>query len=281
MKGSAPFSAGTKKSSKKSPSLAVGEALRKRMGEVACALAVEAGYTSAGTIEFIVDKEQNFYFLEMNTRIQVEHPVTEMVTSLDLVELQIRSAFGEPLPVTQEDIRMKGWAIEARICAEDPARGFLPTTGIVTRYAVPLGKNVRVDSGIGAGSVITIYYDSLLAKVIAYGADREAARTTLVRALNGYHLEGFTTNVYFANAIVDHPAFAAGDLSTDFIEEHFSEGTLQDSARSGKNTLHVHRRCADLPHTPKPGAGIAEADGRACRRFPRASNVPSLCRESR
>jgi propionyl-CoA carboxylase alpha subunit len=207
-----------------SPSVAVNKALRRKMGKVACALAVEAGYTSAGTVEFILDEKKNFYFLEMNTRLQVEHPVTEMVTSLDLVELQIRVAAGEPLPVKQQDVKMKGWAIEARICAEDPARGFLPTTGIVTRYAVPRGKNVRTDSGISAGSVITIYYDSLLAKVIAYGEDREEARTTLVRALNGYHIEGFITNVDFANAIVDHPAFAAGDLSTDFIEENFSDG---------------------------------------------------------
>jgi propionyl-CoA carboxylase alpha chain len=206
------------------PSPVIDEALREKMGQVACALAVEAGYTNAGTVEFILDQEKNFYFLEMNTRLQVEHPVTEMVTSLDLVELQIRAAAGDPLPITQENVEMKGWAIEARICAEDPARGFLPTTGIVTRYAVPLGKNVRVDSGIGAGSVITIYYDSLLAKVIAFGEDREEARTTLLRALNGYHLEGLVTNVDFANAIVGHPAFAAGDLSTDFIEEHFSGG---------------------------------------------------------
>lgn len=208
------------------PSPVVDDELRKRMGSVACALALEAGYTNAGTVEFILDKEKNFYFLEMNTRLQVEHPVTEMVTSLDLVELQIRVAAGEPLPVKQEDVKMTGWAMEARICAEDPARGFLPTTGIVTRYAVPVarGKSVRVDSGIGAGSVITIYYDSLLAKVIAFGADREDARITLVRALNGYHIEGLITNVDFANAIVDHPAFAAGDLSTDFIDEHFSGG---------------------------------------------------------
>ncbi len=206
------------------PSPVVDEALRERMGRVACALAVEAGYTNAGTVEFILDREKNFYFLEMNTRLQVEHPVTEMVTGLDLVELQIHVAAGEPLPLMQEGVKIKGWAIEARICAEDPARGFVPTTGMVTRYAVPRGKNVRVDSGIDAGSVISIYYDSLLAKVIAFGESREEARKTLVRALNGYHIEGLTTNVDFANAIIDHPAFAAGELSTDFIEEHFSGG---------------------------------------------------------
>jgi propionyl-CoA carboxylase alpha chain len=206
------------------PSPVVNDTLREEMGRVACKLAFEAGYTSAGTVEFILDQEKSFYFLEMNTRLQVEHPVTEMVTSLDVVELQILAAAGEPLPIRQEDVKMRGWAIEARICAEDPARGFLPTTGIVTRYAVPSGKSIRVDSGIIAGSVITIYYDSLLAKVIAYGEDREEARSTLLSALNGCHIEGLITNVDFANAIVNHPAFAAADLSTDFIEDHFSGG---------------------------------------------------------
>jgi propionyl-CoA carboxylase alpha chain len=210
------------------PSIAVDETLRQRMGEVACRLAKEAGYVSAGTVEFILDQERNFYFLEMNTRLQVEHPVTEMVTSLDLVELQLRIAAGEPLPLKQEDVKMKGWAIEARVCAEDPFRGFLPTTGMITRYAMPRGKNVRVDSGIGAGSLITIYYDSLLAKVIVWGKDRNEAVATLVRALNGYHIEGLTTNVDFCNAIVNHPAFIRGNLSTDFIEENFVDGESKE-----------------------------------------------------
>jgi propionyl-CoA carboxylase alpha chain len=206
------------------PSRVVHESLRKKMGEIACNLAKAAGYTGAGTVEFIFDADKNFYFLEMNTRLQVEHPVTEMVTGLDLVELQIRIAAGEPLSVKQEDVLLRGWAIEARICAEDPARGFLPTTGMVTRYAIPSGKNIRVDSGIDAGSVISIYYDSLLTKIVAWGANREEARKSLVRALNGYHIEGVTTNVDFVNAILSHPAFAAGDLSTSFIEDHFDNG---------------------------------------------------------
>lgn len=206
------------------PSVAVNDDLRAEMGQVACTLAREAGYTSAGTVEFILDADKNFYFLEMNTRLQVEHPVTEMVTSLDLVELQLRIAAGEPLPLKQEQVQIRGWAIEARICAEDPTRGFLPTTGLVTRYAVPSGGGIRVDAGIDAGSVITIYYDSLMAKVIARGDTRDQAIHRLVRALNGYHIEGLTTNVDFANAVVDHPAFAAGDLSTHFIEEYFEDG---------------------------------------------------------
>jgi propionyl-CoA carboxylase alpha chain len=202
------------------PSVAVDAELRDRLGWFACNLAREARYSNAGTVEFILDPDGAFYFLEMNTRLQVEHPVTEMVIAMDLVELQIRIAAGEPLPLSQEDVTLSGWAIEARVCAEDPARGFLPTTGMITRYALPSVKNVRVDSGIEAGSAITIYYDSLLAKVAAWGENREEARLALVRALNGYHIEGLATNVDFVNAIANHPAFVQGDLSTHFIEEN-------------------------------------------------------------
>jgi propionyl-CoA carboxylase alpha chain len=206
------------------PSMALNESQRLEMGKTACALAAAAGYSGAGTVEFILDGDKNYYFLEMNTRLQVEHPVTEMVTGFDLVELQIRVAAGEVLPVRQQDVSIKGWAIEARICSEDPSRGFLPTTGMITRYAVPLGNNVRVDSGIDAGSVITIHYDSLLAKVAAWGENREEARKTLIRALNGYHIEGITTNVDFVNSILAHPAFVNAELSTGFIDEHFEDG---------------------------------------------------------
>ncbi|HMK36569.1 MAG TPA: acetyl-CoA carboxylase biotin carboxylase subunit [Desulfomonilaceae bacterium] len=210
------------------PSVAVSHELRSKMGDVACVLAKAARYVNAGTVEFIVDQDQNFYFLEMNTRLQVEHPVTELVTDLDLVEHQIKIAAGERLALRQEDVCFKGWAIEARICAEDPYRGFLPTTGMITRYAEPRGKHIRVDSGIAAGSLITIYYDSLLAKVVVWGKHREEAVANLVRALNGYHIEGLTTNVDFCNAIVNHPAFIRGDLSTDFIDEHFVDGESKE-----------------------------------------------------
>jgi propionyl-CoA carboxylase alpha chain len=206
------------------PSPAVDEGLRAQMGEVACALARASGYQGAGTVEFILAPDGSFFFLEMNTRLQVEHPITEMVTGLDLVELMIRGAAGEPLPLTQQDVRLNGWAIEARVCAEDPNRGFVPTTGMITRYAVPRGEGVRLDSGIEAGSVISIHYDSLLAKVAAWGEDRERARQRLIKALNGYHIEGLTTNVDFVNAVANHPAFAAGRLSTGFIDEHFPDG---------------------------------------------------------
>jgi propionyl-CoA carboxylase alpha chain len=210
------------------PSTAMTKELRERMGEAACKIAKAAGYTNAGTVEFILDEDKNFYFLEVNTRLQVEHPITEMVTNLDLVELQLRVAAGQHLPIKQEDVAIKGWAIEARICAEDPYRGFLPTTGMVTRYALTKVKEVRVDTGIEAGSLITIHYDSLLAKVCAWGEDRREAIRRLVRALNGYHIEGITTNVDFANAVINHPAFGAGDLSTDFIEDHFQDGVSKE-----------------------------------------------------
>ncbi|MFH1092025.1 MAG: biotin carboxylase N-terminal domain-containing protein [Pseudomonadota bacterium] len=206
------------------PSPAVDPDLRAELGRLACGLAREAGYVNAGTVEFIFGADRSFYFLEMNTRLQVEHPVTELVTGLDLVEWQIRIADGQPLPRNQEEIKVQGWAIEARVCAEDPARSFLPTTGMITRYAVPRGQNIRVDAGIEAGSLITIYYDSLLSKVAAFGQTREEARQTLIRALNGYHIEGLTTNVDFVNAVANHPAFARADLSTDFIEENFQDG---------------------------------------------------------
>ncbi len=212
-----------------SPSLALDSSLRARIGGLSCDLARKAGYVNAGTVEFILDSFNNFYFLEMNTRLQVEHPVTEMVTGLDLVELQLRIAAGEHLPFGQEGVSLSGWAIEARICAENPIRDFFPTTGIVTRYAAPRGKGVRVDDGIAAGSVVTAHYDSMLSKVIVLGKDRDEAINKMVGALNGYHIEGLTTNVDFVNAVVDHPAFSAGKLSTDFIAEHFLDGQAKMS----------------------------------------------------
>ena len=203
------------------PSPAVDPALRLKMGRMACSLAREAGYTNAGTVEFIMDEDRNMYFLEMNTRLQVEHPVTELVTGLDLVELQLKIACGEELSIRQEDVSFNGSAIEARICAEDPSRNFMPATGMITRYASPRGRSIRVDSGIVAGSVVSVYYDSLLSKVISWGETRESARMALINALNGYHIEGVITNVDFVNLILNHPAFTAGELSTRFIEQHF------------------------------------------------------------
>ena len=213
-----------------SPSPAVDDTLRGEMGDLACALSREAGYSNAGTVEFILDHEGNFYFLEMNTRLQVEHTVTEMVTSLDLVELQLSVAAGERLPFNQDGVYFKGWAIEARICAEDPALGFMPSTGMITRYAAPKGRNIRLDSGIEAGSLVSVYYDSMLAKMVVWGETREEARNSLIHALNRYHLEGVINNTNFANAILNHPAFIKGEMSTGFIEEYFDGGKMKAAA---------------------------------------------------
>ncbi|MDZ7666767.1 MAG: acetyl-CoA carboxylase biotin carboxylase subunit [Desulfotignum sp.] len=204
-----------------SPSPGVNPDLRQRMGQAACDLARKAGYVNAGTVEFVLAPDGEFYFLEMNTRLQVEHPVTELVTGLDLVELQLRIAAGEPLPFDQDGVTFTGWAMEARICAEDPARGFTPATGMITRYAEPRGDTVRVDSGVDTGSKIGVHYDSMLAKVICHGKDREAVRTALIEALNGYHIEGVVTNIDFANSVLCQPAFAAGELDTGFVERFF------------------------------------------------------------
>ena len=207
-----------------SPSPAVTPELRERMGQAACALARQSGYVSAGTVEFVMDSRLDFYFLEMNTRLQVEHPVTELVTGLDLVEWQLRIASGEPLPFDQSGVTFNGWAIEARICAEDPSRGFIPSTGMITRYAAPRGKGVRVDSGVNIGGKIDVYYDSMLAKLICHGQTREEARRGLFEALNGYHIEGVSTNIDFVTSVLCLPEFAEGNLSTGFIEQHFDGG---------------------------------------------------------
>ncbi|MFO7788322.1 MAG: adenosylcobinamide-GDP ribazoletransferase, partial [Halospina sp.] len=217
-----------------SPSPGVYSELRQRMGTAACNLARRAGYVNAGTVEFVMDPKGGFYFLEMNTRLQVEHPVTELVTGLDLVELQIRIAAGERLPFDQAGVQLKGWAMEARICAEDPARGFTPATGMITRYAEPRGESVRVDSGVDTGSKVGVHYDSMLAKVICHGKDREAARTSLIQALNGYHIEGVVTNIDFVNSVLCQPAFAAGELNTGFIDR-FYKGHLPLSPPDERN----------------------------------------------
>lgn len=208
-----------------SPSCALPPELRAEMGHLACELSRRAGYVNAGTVEFILDEDNSFYFLEMNTRLQVEHPVTELVTGFDLVELQLRVAAGDPLPFTQEEVSQNGWAMEVRVCAEDAKRGFVPSIGQITRYAEPRGKKVRVDAGVATGSTISVYYDPMLAKVITWGDNREEARQNMVQALNGYHIEGIFTNIDFANQVLTHPVFIDGDISTSFIPTYLpSEG---------------------------------------------------------
>jgi len=211
------------------PSPVVSPELRAEMGKAACNLAAKAGYVNAGTVEFVMAPDKSFYFLEMNTRLQVEHPVTEMVTGLDLIEWQLRIACGEQLPLTQDQVHMNGWAIEARICAEEPSRNFMPSTGMITRYFAPQEKNIRVDSGVNIGSRIDMHYDSMLAKVISYGKTREDARLNLIEALNGYHIEGVSTNIDFATSVLCLQEFAEGELSTNFIEQHFIDGVCKRS----------------------------------------------------
>ncbi len=205
------------------PSPLVDATLREAMGEQAKALASAVGYFSAGTVEFVVDAERNFYFLEMNTRLQVEHPVTELVTGLDLVEQMIRIAAGEHMDLVQDDVQMRGWAIEARVYAEDPARGFLPSTGRLRRYTEPQGEHIRVDSGVVEGSEVSMFYDPMIAKVCAWGEDRAQAIERLGDALDAFYIRGPGHNVTFLNALLHHRRFRAGALSTDFIAAEFGE----------------------------------------------------------
>src|SRR5205807_6930030 len=206
------------------PSPFIDAETRAAMGAQAVALARAVGYRSAGTVEFIVDRERNFYFLEMNTRLQVEDPVTELVTGLDLVELMIRTAAGEPLPFDQQADRQQGWEIDARVYAEDPTRNFLPSIGRLVRYCPPEGEGVRIDSGVFEGAEISLYYDPRIAKLVAYGTDREAAIGRLQDALDGFYISGVRHNVAFLAAIAASERFHAGALSTDFIAEMFPDG---------------------------------------------------------
>jgi propionyl-CoA carboxylase alpha chain len=206
------------------PSPFIDAKTRAAMGAEAVALARAVGYRSAGTVEFIVDAKRNYYFLEMNTRLQVEHPVTELATGLDLVELMIRIAAGEKLKLRQEQIQLTGSAIEARVYAEDPARGFLPATGRLVRYREPSGGNgsgIRIDSGVLEGGEISIHYDPMIAKLIAFGPDRPSAIQRLAHAIDGYAIRGLATNLPFLSALARHPRFVEGRLSTGFIAEEF------------------------------------------------------------
>ncbi len=194
--------------------------LRQEMAAAAVRLALTAGYENAGTVEFIVDENGRYYFLEMNTRLQVEHPVTELVTGMDLVTWQIRIAAGEPLPFSQEEISQRGHAIECRIYAEDPANHFLPSTGQLVLYRPPAGPGIRVDDGIETGAEITPYYDPMLAKVISWGRDRSEAVRKMVRALQDTIILGVTTNIPYLLAILSEPHFLAGNTSTGYLSEH-------------------------------------------------------------
>ena len=211
------------------PSSFLDEKTRKKMGEQACNLAKAVGYSSAGTVEFIVDKDKNFYFLEMNTRLQVEHPVTELITGIDLVEQMILVATGKPLSIAQKDIKLTGWAIESRLYAEDPYRNFLPSIGRLTRYRPPAEIKdkhsiVRNDTGVYEGGEISMYYDPMIAKLCTWAPDRAKAIEQMRVALDRFEVEGIGHNLPFLSAVMDHKKFISGQITTAFIAEEYSEG---------------------------------------------------------
>ena len=215
------------------PSPLVDEDLRRRMGEAAVGIARSAGYYNAGTMEFLVDSEKNFYFLEMNTRLQVEHPVTEMVVGRDLVQLQIRVASGEPLSFTQDDVVMRGAAIECRIYAEDPSNGFLPSPGRISKLTAPSGPGVRDDSGVYAGWDVPVYYDPLLAKLCVWAETRGGAIDRLARALDEYTIEGIRTTLPFFRAVVASSEFRAAQLDTGFIDRFWNGESRGEGGSDG------------------------------------------------
>jgi propionyl-CoA carboxylase alpha chain len=260
------------------PSPFLDEETRRAMGEQSVALAKAVGYASAGTVEFIVDGEKNFYFLEMNTRLQVEHPVTELITGVDLVEQMIRVANGEPLSITQDDVKLTGWAIENRLYAEDPYRNFLPSIGRLTRYrppaevaAGPMAANntwhgdaptgetaVRNDTGVYEGGEISMYYDPMIAKLCTWGPTRDAAIEAMRVALDSFEVEGIGHNLPFVAAVMDHPIFIKGDMTTAFIEEQYPDGfegvTLpEDTLRNVAAACAAMHRVAEIRRTRVSG----------------------------
>jgi propionyl-CoA carboxylase alpha chain len=211
------------------PSPLLDEATRRKMGEQAVALAKAVNYDSAGTVEFVAGQDRSFFFLEMNTRLQVEHPVTEMITGIDLVEQMIRVAAGEKLSIKQADVKLNGWAVESRVYAEDPTRGFLPSTGRLTTYRPPAegafaGGTVRNDTGVYEGGEISIYYDPMIAKLVTHAATRKQAITAQAQALDAFAIEGIRHNIPFLSALMQHPRWVSGNISTGFIAEEFPEG---------------------------------------------------------
>ncbi|MBC8332070.1 MAG: acetyl-CoA carboxylase biotin carboxylase subunit [Anaerolineae bacterium] len=215
------------------PSLFIGddEELRQRMGQVAVRAAQAVNYVNAGTIEFLVDRDRNFYFLEMNTRLQVEHPITEAVTGVDIVKEQIRIARGRTLSFTQADVQMNGWALECRVNAEDPYSNFMPSTGKISHLLLPTGPGVRVDTGVFPGSEISPYYDSLISKLIVFGQTRAEAILRMRRALEEYKIVGVRTNIPFHQKLMDSHRFMAGQFDTQFVEQHFD---METSGRAGE-----------------------------------------------
>jgi len=210
------------------PSSILTPELRKKMGEAACKVAKSCDYVGAGTVEFLMDADHNFYFLEMNTRLQVEHPVTELITGVDLVELQIKVARGEALPMKQEDLTITGHAVELRVYAEDPLNDFLPSVGNLEIYQLPTGEGVRVDNGFREGMDIPIYYDPMLSKLITYGKTREEAIELMLEAIQNYKIKGVQTTLPFGSFVFAHEAFRSGNFDTHFVKTHYSPEKIKE-----------------------------------------------------
>ncbi len=209
------------------PSAVLTPELRKKMGEAAVKVAKACDYLGAGTVEFLLDEKHNFYFLEMNTRLQVEHPVSEIIAGLDLVELQIKVAQGEALPMKQEDLKINGHAMELRVYAEDPLNDFLPNVGFLSTYVLPEGEGIRVDNGIEQGMDVPIYYDPMLSKLITYGKNREEAIALMIKAIDNYHVEGVATTLGFGKFVMQHEAFRSGEFDTGFVKNYYDAEKLK------------------------------------------------------
>jgi len=204
------------------PSSILTPEMRKKMGEAAVKVAIACDYLGAGTVEFLLDDQHNFYFLEMNTRLQVEHPVTELISGLDLVELQIKVARGEALEIKQEDLKIRGHAMELRVYAEDPMNDFLPNVGNLSTYKLPEGEGIRVDNGIEEGMDVPIYYDPMLSKLVTYGKTREESIELMIKAIDNYHVEGVATTLPFGKFVMQHEAFRSGDFDTGFVKAYYN-----------------------------------------------------------
>lgn len=238
------------------PSVVVNDELRNRMGKAAVEVARACDYVGAGTVEFLLDSDKKFYFLEMNTRLQVEHPITEMITDLDLVEEQIRIAQGEALSFTQENLKINGHAIELRVYAEDPYDNFNPSIGTLSRYEIPIGKGIRVDDGVVEGSKIPIYYDPMVSKLIVHAPSRTEAITKMLAAIANYKIEGIQTTLSFGDFVCRHKAFVSGDFNTHFVDQYFDEDTREriqeeEAAIAAKIALGLHLEAKTKLRIPK------------------------------
>jgi acetyl-CoA carboxylase biotin carboxylase subunit len=242
------------------PSSVLTPELRAEMGRCAVDVARACNYAGAGTVEFLLDDKRNFYFLEMNTRLQVEHPVTEQITGLDLVKEQIKVAQGEPLPFSQDDLTITGHALELRVYAEDPQNNFLPDIGTLSTYVRPQGPGVRVDDGFEQGMEIPIYYDPMIAKLVTFGADRAEAIARMLRAIEEYKITGIETTLAFGTYVLRHPAFVSGDFDTNFIKDHFTPTTLAPTAPDEATARVAIALGAMLLETKKPKAAAVAGE---------------------